>query len=263
MPKSSLFALAAVVGFAFAQPAAAQDSPATAQAAPDAARIAVAKVTIDYVFPAGTYAKMFGGSFSQIMDQAMDSMTEMPIANLMNSTGISQEDIAKLGRATLADVMEIMDPAYKQRQKATMDAMMPVLSNMMTSMEPVMREALADAYARRFTLEQLNDMNRFFATPSGTAYANNSMVIMMDPEVVGRVTKDTPRMVQEFIAQLPAIQEKVKAATANLPKQRDYADLTPDQKARLASLLGTDEKNLAKGSGTPARKVAARRSTRH
>jgi hypothetical protein len=258
MRKLSTIAAAAAVGFAFVQPLAAQDSTPAALAVPDAARIAAAKVTIDYIFPAGTYARMFSGSFSQVMNQAMDGVANMPIADLVRSTGIPQEDIAKLGRATLSDVMEIVDPAYKQRQKATMDAMMPVLSNMMASMEPSMREALADVYAKRFTLEQLNDMNRFFATPSGTAYASNSMLIMMDPDVIGRISKDTPKMIQDFMAQLPAIEKTVNAATADLPKARSYADLTPDQKTRLANLLGVDEKDLAKGSAAPAGKPTAR-----
>jgi|SRR6185437_11005331 len=262
MPKSLMLALAAAGGLAFVQPAAAQDTPPVSHPAPDAARTAAAKVTIDYIFPAGTYGKLFGGSFGQIMDQTMNSMSAVPMADLVRSTGVPQEDIAKLGRTTLADVMEIMDPAYKQRQKATMDAMMPALSNMIASMEPSMREALADAYAGRFTLEQLNDMSRFFATPSGTAYANNSMLIMMDPEVVGRIAKDTPKMVQDLIAQMPAIQERIKTATADLPKARSYADLTAEQKAKLASLLGIDEKELANRPGARAGR-ASPRSARH
>lgn len=260
MLKFSTFALAAAVGLAIGQPAAAQGAPAATQAPPDAARETAAKVTIDYIFPAGTYGKMFGGSFSRIMDQTMNSMAAMPMADLVRSTGIPQDDIAKLGQTTLADVMEIMDPAYKQRQKAAMDAMMPALNNMMASMEPSMREVLADAYARRFTLEQLSDMNRFFATPSGTAYANNSMLIMLDPEVVGRISRGTPKMIQDLMAQMPAIQKRIEAATADLPKARSYADLTQDQRARLAKLIGVDEQDLAKGSAKPG---VSRRSTRH
>lgn len=261
MPKSSMLALAAAAGLAFAQPAAAQDAPSAAPAAVDPARAAAARATIDYIFPAGTYGKLFGGTFSQIMDQTMNSVSAMPMADLVRSTGVPQEDIAKLGKTSLADVMEIMDPAYKQRQKATMDAMMPALTHMMATMEPSMREALAEVYAKRFTLAQLNDMNRFFATPSGTAYANNSMLIMMDPEVVGRIAKDMPKMMQDLVAQMPAIQEKVKAATADLPKARSYEDLTAEQKARLASLLGVDPKELAKRparAGSSSRKSARR-----
>jgi hypothetical protein len=248
MSKSSLAVLAAVAGLALAQPVAAQDAASATQAAPDAARLAAAKVTIDYILPVGTYSKMFGGSFNQLMDQVTDSLTNVPIADLVRSTGLPQEDVAKLGRATVADVMEIMDPAYKERQQATMQAMIPAMNKMMTSMEPAMREALADAYARRFTLEQLNDMNRFFATPSGSVYASNSMSIMMDPEVVGRVSKDTPKMLQEFLAQMPEIEKRVQAATANLPKPRKFEDLTAEQKAKLAGLLGIDEKELEKRS---------------
>jgi hypothetical protein len=254
MSKLPISALAAIAGLFLATPAVAQDPTPATQPAPDPARLAAAKVTVDYIFPAGTYAKMFGGSFSQLMDQSMNSVTAMPMADLMRSTGLSQDRLAKLGKGTLADVMEIMDPAFKQRQKATMDAMMPVLSNMMASLEPSMREGLAAAYARYFTLDQLSDMNRFFATPSGTAYARNSMVLMMDPEVVSRTAKDMPKMIQGLMAQMPAIEKKVEAVTADLPKPKEYKDLTPEQRTKLAGLLGVDEKDLGKPSGSAARK---------
>jgi hypothetical protein len=68
-------------------------------------------------------------------------------------------------------------------------------------------------------------------------------------------------MMQGFMAQMPEIQKKVDAATANLPKARRYDDLTPAQKARLANLLGVDEKELSKGSATSAGKSASRKSS--
>jgi len=84
--------------------------------------------------------------------------------------------------------------------------------------------------------------------------------IMKDPEVVGRISRGTPKMIQDLMAQMPAIQKRIEAATADLPKARSYADLTQDQRARLAKLIGVDEQDLAKGSAKPG---VSRRSTRH
>jgi hypothetical protein len=47
---------------------------------------------------------------------------------------------------------------------------------------------------------------------------------------------------------MPEIEKRVQAATANLPKPRKFEDLTAEQKAKLAGLLGIDEKELEKRS---------------
>ena len=249
MPKLSIAVLAAIAGLAIAQPAAAQDSSAIDQSAtaPDPARLAAAKIAVDHVFPSGTYARMMmSGSFKEMVDQIADSVTDIPLATIGQSFGLQPADLKKLDKSTTADVMQIVDPAYKQRMDAVMDAMLPVMTDMLSGMEPGIREGLVKAYARHFTLEQLDDMNRFFATPSGAAYASDAFLLFMDPEVIARETKDMPVILQKFIAQMPQVAKEAEAATANLPKARTYKDLTPAEKARLAKLLGVDVKQLEK-----------------
>lgn len=44
-------------------------------------------------------------------------------------------------------------------------------------------EALASAYAREFTLQELQDIERFVSTPSGAAYVQRSSKLLGDPDV--------------------------------------------------------------------------------
>ena len=228
-------------------PVTAQESTSQSAVSPaqiDPPRLAAAKITVDHVFPAGTYAKLMSSMTGQMMDQIMDSVAGIPLADLAKSFGGKEDELAQLGKGTLADIMAIYDPAYKQRTGATMDAMIPVLVGLMSKMEPGMRDGLTQAYAKRFTVEQLNDMNRFFATPSGTAYASNAMLIQQDPDVVAKMVESMPNIMRGLMEQLPEIDKKVKAATANLPKPREFKDLSASDRGRLAQLLGVPVKDL-------------------
>lgn len=235
-------ALAASLLLAVATPAFAAETPPTPpSAAPaDPARLAAARQAVDYVFPSGTYARIMNGTMDRMMDSIMDSMAQMPIKNLAGMSGV---DTSKLGSATLAEVMEIYDPAFKQRMQIVTRTMMADIMGMMTQFEPDIRDGLAQAYAARYDARQLGEMNAFFATPTGKAYAADSYAIMMSPEVMAKMQAFMPKMMQ----QMPAIMEKVKAATDGLPPTRKYADLTDAEKDKLAKLLGITRSQLDKG----------------
>lgn len=233
-------ALLAVATAGFAAPLAAAPSPtpAAAAAAPtDPARLAAARQTVDFVFPAGTYARIMNDSMDKLMDSLMDSMMHMPIKDL---AGISGVDASKLSSASMEKIMEIYDPAFRDRMKLSTRAMMSEMSGIMTEFEPEIRDGLAQAYAEKFDTRQLGEMNGFFATPTGRAYAADSYLIMMSPQVMTKMQAFLPRMMQ----QMPAIMEKVQAATASLPPVRSYAQLDKAEKARLAEVLGISEAEL-------------------
>ncbi|SFF74738.1 hypothetical protein SAMN05518801_101197 [Novosphingobium sp. CF614] len=251
MPKF-LAALIAPALLLTAAPALAAQAPGETEAATetsiDPARLASARQTVDYVFPLGTYARIMNGTMDKIMDSMMDSMSKMPLKDL---AGLSGVDTQKLGSASLAEIMEIYDPAYKERLKVTTHTMMAEMIGLMTDFEPEIRDGLAKAYAAKFDAKQLGELNAFFATPTGKSYAADSYIIMMSPEVMEKMQAFMPRMMQ----QMPAIGEKVKAATAALPAPRKYADLGKAEKAKLAKLLGLAEAELEKQEAAKAKQA--------
>jgi hypothetical protein len=56
-------------------------------------------------------------------------------------------------------------------------------------------------------------MGRFFATPSGKAFAAESLAIWASPEFMSLMGQATP----EIVKVMPALMAKVEAATAHLP----------------------------------------------
>ena len=94
-------------------------------------------------------------------------------------------------------------------QKVVVGEMVPL----MTRLEPAVREGLSKAYARKFTLDQLGELNRFLASPTGRAFGAESMMIWMDPEIMTTLMGVGPDLMKE----MPAIMKKVQAATAHLP----------------------------------------------
>ena len=231
-------ALLASAALMIAAPAVAQAPPAPAPAPTpvEPARLAAAQTVAAKLLPAGTYRAMMDGTLTQMMSGMTDQMMDLPLRDIMGMTGQSEEDIKKLGPATLKQVMAIVDPAFQQRTKILMDTMMPEIVDLMETMEPQVRDGLAEAYARRFTVAQLGELNRFFETPTGAQYAGQSMLVYTDPAVMSRMQAMTP----ELTKAMPAIIEKVKAASATLPPARKKEDLTKAEKKQLAALLGTD-----------------------
>jgi hypothetical protein len=207
----------------------------------DPARLAAARITVDHVFPTGTYARLMGAPMDKIMESMMGGAGQVPLRELIMLSGRSADEVARLDKATIAEIMAIHDPVYHQRMNTMMHTMMGQMGVLMTQIEPSIRDGMAQAYAAKFTVDQLSDMNRFFATPSGQAYASNAMALQMDPAVMGKMQGFVPMMIK----QLPDIMKKVEAATAALPKPRTWDELTPAQRSRLAQLLGVPESQLA------------------
>ncbi|OCC24077.1 hypothetical protein MB02_09780 [Croceicoccus estronivorus] len=209
-------------------------APVQETAAVDPERLAAAQVTVDSIFPAGTYARIMQKSMDAITGPMVDSLGTMPVQQIALMAGMPEEEVAKLGEATLAQVMEIYDPAYRERVEVTMRVMMDKMGGVMGRLEPDMRAGLARAYASRFSERQLAELNDFFATPTGALYAEQSMMIFLDPQVTESMQKLMPVLMEE----MPGIQAAVMDATAKLPAPRSSCDLGENERVQLAALLG-------------------------
>jgi hypothetical protein len=66
-------------------------TPQAPEAAPqiDPARMAAARITIDHIFPSGTYAKLMGAPMDKIMQNLMGGMGQMPVRELAAMSGTS------------------------------------------------------------------------------------------------------------------------------------------------------------------------------
>jgi len=215
-------------------------SPATVTSAASPADIATEIAT--KVFPNGTYRKIMSGTFDKLMNSMMDQMGTLPVRDLAQLGGVDAAKLATIDKATLADVMAILDPAFKERSHIMIQTMMREMVPIMEKYEPNIREGLADAYRQRFSAAQLGELNRFFDTPTGSAYASQQMMMFADPAVMSKMQAFLP----DFMKVMPSLMTKVQTATAGLPKAKTYKDLTAAERDKLARLLGVDPKTLKK-----------------
>lgn len=214
MRKIILAALLISATPAFAQTPHAQASPPAGQSV-DAARLAIARKTIDYVWPLGTYQRMMSASVDQMMDSMMSGMFDMKVGDMVSAIDkeMTEED-KKIAETTMREAILKKDPHFEERMRITNKVMMGEMGAVLGKMEPAIREGLAKAYAKKFEAGQLADLNTFFQTPTGRVYAAESLMLFTDPEMVRAMTGSMP----ELMKAMPAIMEKVKKATAHLPE---------------------------------------------
>lgn len=226
--KTVFSAVSALALVAIATPAAAQDAPASREVA--------AQATVDYLFPEGIYEKMMRGTMEQMTGQMMESMMDIPMRRLVAQMDLPEDKVADLGEATMREMMEVLDPHFIERMQLTNSVMMDGMVDVMTTMEPAMREGLAEAYADKFTAAELNEMTAFFATPTGTKYAENAMMIFMDPKMMAKMQESMPKIMEA----MPGLIGKAKEATAHLPPPRKPEDLTEEERERIETLATGD-----------------------
>lgn len=77
---------------------------------------------------------------------------------------------------------------------------------MMRATMPEMMTAMTRAYARRFTVAQMAEMQTFFATPTGQLYMDQSANIMADPDV----TAWQQKLMSTQLARMPAMMQQLQ-----------------------------------------------------
>ncbi|MCC2978072.1 DUF2059 domain-containing protein [Sphingomonas sp. PL-96] len=195
--------LAAPVASAQTKPA----TPAITLGPVDPARLAAAQRTIALLVPQGIYARM-----------TRDQWPRMLEASLAGMKGLSAADLGGSGAGSPLDALRAKDPDFDERLDIMVRVMGEELTPILTQLEPELRAGLARAFARRFTVAQLADINAFFATPSGTVMAENFLSLFADPDVMLEMSRSAPLLAKA----MPGIIAKVEAATAHLPPKPDY-----------------------------------------
>ncbi|AUW60089.1 hypothetical protein C1T17_04995 [Sphingobium sp. SCG-1] len=233
-------------------PLGAQVAPLGAQVAPAAsvsgglapvnpALLAKARPVAAIILPDGTMERMMGPMMQKIMGPMMDSITEMPVRELLKAGGMDAVEADKLNPATINEIMAIMDPNFRKRMDIMTNSMMPAIGQFMGRFEPDMREGMAEAFASRYDAAELDQINAFMKTPAGAKFGSGFMELATDPHYIGKVQTMIPAMMQA----MPEIMKKSMAQMEALPKPRTYNDLTPAERKRLEALIGADAKKVA------------------
>lgn len=206
----------------------------------DPARLALAQKTTAALVPAGGLEKMLDNVYGKMFNTFLEEMGGTSDLSLSIKTGVDSEKIAALDANTKKAVADVFDPHRKERDDQMIKVIRPLISEFFADLEPPMRDGLAHAYARKFTPAQLTEMNAFFATPTGSVYASESMALGADPEVMVTMIKAMPPVISKFFDRGPALEKQFK----DLPKEKSLSDMSDAELTKLAKLMKVDVKVL-------------------
>ena len=184
------------------------------QPAPDPARLALARTSVQAMWPDGAYAKMMSGFMGNIFNGVMQ-MKKSDLASL-GSKGTKINASTAADNRSIHDQAAAKDPYFDQRMAAMRGVVDEEVGKMSMVIDPRMRDGLARSMARRFDARQLGDINAFFATSSGHALATQYMQLWFEPDTMRSMIGAVPEMMKL----MPDMMQKFKAANEKFPKPK-------------------------------------------
>src|SRR5689334_4704960 len=179
---------------------------------PDPVRLALARTSVQSMWPDGAYGKMMvsfmGGMIDRAMQLKKSDFAELGGKAKPASVAATTKDLS------LHDEIAAKDPYFDKRMAAIRGAVDEEVGKVSAIVDPRMREGMARAMARRFDGPQLTDINGFFATPSGHAFAGQYMQLWVDPDTIRSIFGSVPEMMKL----MPEMMQKIKAADEKFPK---------------------------------------------
>lgn len=206
----------------------------------DPQRLTLAQKTTAQIMPDGIYAKMMNDLMGKVLGSLFAQPGGMSDLEISLTTGVEASE-ANLDEAKRKAITDLLDPNHAKRSTVMQDSLKPMMDKMARTIEPPMREGLARAYARKFSVDQLTELNSFLATPTGSFYASESFLLQADPEVMQAVFSAMPAMLGDFINPGADIEKAMSA----IPPAKTLTDLSAKEKDSLAKLLGTTADKLS------------------
>ena len=193
------------------------------------------------VVPKGSYRKIMAETFSKVVEPMMEGIDAMPLSTIAAFAGVGEEDIKLKEGATLADLMAIVDPYFKQRNRAMMSKITEIMIDLSDDIEPSIRQGMARAYARRFEADDLEAVAQFYETEAGAKVAGESLSIFASPEVMSASMEMMPKFMERFFGVI----EEITKGSEDIPPARKLEDLSDEEKKKLSELMGLDPDEIS------------------
>ncbi len=180
--------------------------------APDPARLAIAEQVMGKLMADGTYVRIMDSTQDQILQPLLDRVWNMKGSEFADLFGFKDMPASSKDE-TFGENFGKNDPYAKQRVEAFMHVYFKLIGQMSGAIEPDVRSAMARDFARKYDAQQLADINRFLATPSGSAFAKNYMMSSFSLDVLQTSLMVWPKMMEA----VPDFAKQLKEADASLP----------------------------------------------
>jgi hypothetical protein len=180
---------------------AAQSPAASGAPAIEAQELALARQVAAAMVPPGALGERMQARFRAFGNAGM-----RPTAN-PRSSGLGGEAFFEELRKTSRD------PAFAERMRIRLSILNEAGLEAAAAVEPIYREAVAKALARRLSAAELRDVLAFAGTPSGRAFAGQIMDMEDQPEIMAAGKELMAASMQRMVSAL----DRIKQATAHLP----------------------------------------------
>jgi len=197
------------------------------------ARLPAAEQLIAKVIPEGTMAEMMDKVYNGVMGPIMAAAPDGATTTLARQIGLPPYAL-DLGEDQAAELASLFDPAWAERQQREMAIIPAMMKDVMTLMEPGMRKAMAELYAILFSDSDLVEIDAFFSTPAGAKYARESFLMASDPRIMAASMDAMPAL----MGMMGDMEARMAESVADLPAVRSFADLSPEERARVAEMTG-------------------------
>ena len=211
------------------------------QAEPDPARLALARNVMDGFMPTGSMSRMTDQMTDNLMLGMYDRVMAMTGTELSNAIGMPVATGPDAG-LTLRQQASKGDPLFDARIKAYAGAFKDQMREMMTMMEPKMRDGMARAMARHFDASQLADLNRFYATDTGRAFGRDMMLLWIDGDVYRGMFAAMP----DLMRSMPKSAARFAAIDKQYPWPKKTAQAVPAPRSRPVT-----RRNRRQGAASP------------
>ena len=204
------------------------------------ARVPLGQAMAGFMMPQGSFATAMNDTMQPMMTMITGTVTNDPRSRLAEISGVPAADLAALGDAGAQEALDIFDPQFAARTRRTSDAMVTMIARLLDAVEPSYREAMARALAVRFDEGEMRELLAFFATPVGGKFAQQSFLVQYDPRMMGVLEAMGPA----FVTIMPEMLEEITAIEAELGTARDFTELSAEERARAARLIGKSASEL-------------------
>lgn len=206
------------------------------------ARLPAAQRIVALMIPEGTMGNIMGKMIDDIVRPMMDFGGSQAKSTLARNIGVSPFEI-DLTEEESAALASLFDPAWAERQEREFAVFPEMMREMMALMEPGLRKALSEAYAVRFTDDELAEIESFFRTETGAKYARESFAMASDPRMMGASMEALPAM----MGAVGDMEAKVAQATADLPPTRAWDELSSAERERVIAATGFTDAEIRTG----------------
>jgi hypothetical protein len=167
----------------------------------DPARLAAARSAVALIFPDEAFRQPLP------LPRLLETVLGIPLSTFGDWVPGPSRD------GTVGDFLSRYDPNFREGSTITARILSEELPGALPLLAPHFRTGAAELYARRFSIADLTEISRFFATPAGRAVARNSFSPLVDPELVRGLILMAPRV----IAETSGAMARIRQATAHLP----------------------------------------------